>query len=222
MTNILTKDNVIFTLNFVLPAIFASIFIGLFFFLYGKNIERQVVVNNVNYLLTDISDEVKLLPKISIDKLKQSINNTILPDMTTQDNNVKVSNDKLLDQVKYISLILLALTFVIVYYLSTIVDITSDELYGIIIKAVILLVCIGVVEYLFLGMIVSNYLSVNPNIAKQHIVNKFRGLQTTKTVPGKFSTSLLGSPTKLENVPIQDDISTVQNYILLNQGLIPE
>jgi hypothetical protein len=80
-------------------------------------------------------------------------------------------------------------------YLSYHVELSSDELYSIIIKAVLLLVCIGIVEFLFLKIIVSNYLSVNPNIPKQHIVNKFRSLQTTRTLP------------------IQDYIMTAQDFL---------
>ena len=54
-----------FIVNFLLSVSFAASFIGIFFFTYGKIVEKQIVVNNVNYTINDLSDFILDNPNIS-------------------------------------------------------------------------------------------------------------------------------------------------------------
>ena len=49
-------------INTLLTISFTSSFIGIFFFTYVKNIEKDIIVNNIKYLVTDtISNYIHLL-----------------------------------------------------------------------------------------------------------------------------------------------------------------
>lgn len=178
----ITKPNAIFLINILLVSVFAAIYIGIFFFSYGKLVEKEVVINNVNYLINDLKKDLKLLPKNITTVLSNYIGdnspNIDTPDMVEKDKKVAISNDMLFNKVINVSTILLVVTFIIVYYLSTSVNLSSDEIYELIIKSVLLLGCIALVEFLFLELVIKNYYSVDPNNIKRHIVDKIKSLQT--------------------------------------------
>ena len=173
----ISKSNVMFGLNVLLPSVFAAIFIGVFFFTYGNTVERDVVMNNINYLINDMTREIILLPDNSIKIIKDKVNNITLPDMTIKDKQVSDSNDLLYNKVKSISIILLVCTIIIIYYVSSYYNLSSDEIQELVIKSVLLLLCIGLVEFIFLNLIVKNYYSVDMNKIKRHIILKLKTLQ---------------------------------------------
>ena len=185
MINI-TKSNAILIINILLISVFATIYIGIFFFSYGKVVEKEVVVNNVNYLINDLTKDLKLLPKnittVISNYIGANTNNIDTPDMIEKDKKVAESNDLLFNKVINISIILLVVTFIVVYYLSTSVNLSSDEIYELIIKSVLLLGCIAIVEFLFLELVIKNYYSVDPNNIKRHIVDKIKSLQSVGNI----------------------------------------
>jgi hypothetical protein len=141
---------------------------------YKNNLNMSVMIN---YLINDMTREIILLPDNAIKIIKDKVNNITLPDMTIKDKQVSDSNDLLYNKVKSISIILLVCTIIIIYYVSSYYNLSSDEIQELVIKSVLLLLCIGLVEFIFLNLIVKNYYSVDMNKIKRHIILKLKTLQ---------------------------------------------
>jgi len=151
-----------FIVNFLLSISFAASFIGIFFFTYGKIVEKQIVIDNVNYTINDLSDFILSLSSSTIKtKLSAQINQVVLPEMNIADNIVENENNILLKQsAKYLGT-LLVVSLVISYYICKTYDIDFNEL---LIQNLILLCGIGLVEFLFLTFVISKYVAANPNL----------------------------------------------------------
>jgi hypothetical protein len=67
-----------FMVNFLLSTAFATSFIALFFFTYVKNIEREIVLDNVNYVIDDLTttfltilpEPIKALLEFKLDNIE--------------------------------------------------------------------------------------------------------------------------------------------------------
>lgn len=157
-------------INIILSIVLSSIFIGLFFFTYGKNIEKACVVNNVNFLIEDTISPIKSF--ISDDQKKfllKSVNNIKLDNMDEQDNAVENSNNILLKK----SFIILSSVFLAGLLLSYILYRYSnkDQSFSVIItrNIIILLLGIAFIEFLFAYFIPSQFISADPNLLKKRI-----------------------------------------------------
>ena len=88
-----------FIVNFLIATCFATSFIAFFFFTYAKNVERQIVVNNVNYLIYDLtSNLISFTDNDTKELLISQLNDVNLGDMSEEDKKVEESNNKLLTQ----------------------------------------------------------------------------------------------------------------------------
>jgi len=158
----------IMLINILIAVAFASTFIALFFFTYAKNIERNIVIKNIQYLIDDINNNiVSLLPDNIKQMLSKQMDNIKIPDMTMEDKNVSTNNFNLLIN----SFIILGSFFVllisIAFFIAHNKHINFTE---IIFENSLLLLGVGVVEYLFLNMVASNYVSIDTNIIKYNII----------------------------------------------------
>jgi hypothetical protein len=159
-------------LNISLNVAFAACFIGLFFFTYAKNIEKQIVVNNVEYLVNDLfANTVGLMPNPVKTVMGIGLKNITLPNMKAQDEAVNKNNSDLLKLASITLGSLLIITLVGCYYLSEHYQLNlSDAIY----HNLILLVCIGITEFIFLILIAQNYISVDPNHIFLNLINMLK------------------------------------------------
>ena len=147
--------------NIIISITFAMSFIALFFFTYVTDIEREVVLNNVNYIINELGGSLPILldglPQKDISKSLDSVN---LDDMKEADENVKKINDKIIHN----SLIIFTSFFVVslviclgicIYFKLDIVEILSTNL--------LLLGAIALVEFVFVNFIIRNYISADIN-----------------------------------------------------------
>lgn len=166
MINIETLPKKIVTI--IISITFAISFIALFFFTYARDIEREVVLNNVNYIINELGGSLPILlegvPQNDIIKSLDLIN---LDNMKEADEDVKQINDKIIHSsliifTSFFTVSLFVCLLVCVYFKLDIVEILSTNL--------LLLGAIAVVEFLFLTFIIKNYISADINAIFRNIL----------------------------------------------------
>jgi hypothetical protein len=159
-------------INVSLNVAFVACFIGFFFFTYAKNIEKQIVVNNIEYLVNDLlANTVTILPDAIKSPLSKSIKNTQLPDLWEADKEVKKSNNNLLQTTIMMLGILLACCLYGANYMSEKHDIDFEDAVN---RNLILLVCIGLTKFIFLKFIAQNFISADPHVVVNHFLELLR------------------------------------------------
>ena len=144
--------------NIVMNVTMISTFIGIFFFTYGKTIEENVVKGQselvADYIAKDLST---FIDKPTAQKLASQLSP---PDMTNADKQVELKNTEL-QRSAFNILILVAvggLLFTIIlakYYTLNLQSILKTNL--------VILLFVGLTEYIFLTYIGQNFISLDPN-----------------------------------------------------------
>ena len=157
-----------FTSNILLAVAFATTFVAIFFFTYAKDVERKIVVKNVDYIIDNLSDDViPFIPDNLKEKLANNLENIKLPNMDEEDKEVLENNHKLLEQSKNI----FGPSLIILFLASFIICKTNNIKFSKIITAnLILLLMIAITQYSFLNYIIFDWISANPNKVKAEII----------------------------------------------------
>ena len=153
----------------VLEVSLIATFLAVFYFTYVKDIENRIVDTQISYLINDLTDISKyVLSDSQRSTIKEKLDNIQLPDLSEDDKKVIDNNKHLEDKtVFYMSIILcIGFTIFISYYLYRGKQNRSEEVFQDFVKAFIILICVGLTEYLFLNLIVKNYRSVKVNYIK--------------------------------------------------------
>jgi hypothetical protein len=165
--------------NVILSVIFAASFICIFFFTYAKNVEKQIVLDNLKYIVTTL-----LGTPISLLKSEGLYDTNILSqlkpgkddyeaDKTVIDNNNKLMKKSFL----YIG-ILLVVGLSIVFGLSMYENRDKNEGVGLmyfrtlILKNLFMVSGIALVEFIFLTLIAAKFKAADDNaIIKEILIN---------------------------------------------------
>jgi hypothetical protein len=164
--------------NVSLNVAFAACFIGFFFFTYAKEVEKTIVITNVEYTVNSLlGNAVELLPDTVRGLMSAKLKSTKLPNMDEADKKVEKSNLELLKLSAMVLGGLLVVVLVGTRYISMQNNINyEDAIY----HNLVLLFCIGVTEFIFLKTIAENYISANPNLVMYNIVKLLSGDKTHK------------------------------------------
>ena len=158
--------------NVILSSALVTTFIGIFFFTYAKNVERKIVIKNVNYLVNDIGDSiVPLLPDQLNEKAYKNLNNFKLPDMTNADKDTAEQNNKLLVKSAKIIGTFFVLSIALSYFICKKYNLDFSE---ILITNLFLLLAIAFTEYIFLNTVIFHWISVDPNHIKAVAIDTIR------------------------------------------------
>ena len=155
--------------------LFISLFIALFFFTYAVYIENWVVKNQMNFLSEELSSSISILGPTFQNIFKNKINNLPKLDFSEVDEAVNKTNKSVFMKAIYANLFFIIFISGIVYYIYKISD-KSFSLKEILIKNAIILVFVGLTEFVFLTYFGSKYLSLNPNIVKYTAINNIKNL----------------------------------------------
>jgi len=155
----------------LMSAAFLATFICIFFFTYGKNIEKNVIINNTSFLIDDLTSSFSLLPKDITNLIGNKLSNTKSIDMSALDKSVAKSNNIILTKTIEVLSLFLGIVLISTYILCYFFGINYEVL---IVKNLMLLAAIGFVEYIFLTYVGQYYIAVDTNNIKANILKFFQ------------------------------------------------
>lgn len=153
----------------IIQVILISTFIGVFFFTYASKIEENIVKKQCSEIVQDLSDTAKVILPSNI---VQDINSTLvpeikMPDLSKQDEEVKIKNGILLRQVAVLIAIFMTVGIIIVTIMIIVFKVPVRE---ILISSFISVIFVGIVEYSFLTFFAQNYRTIDSNFVKMKII----------------------------------------------------
>ncbi len=158
----------LFIVNLLLFSGFAGSFLTIFFFTYVKDVEKEIVLNNVKYITNNLIDNYTiLLEQDQKTYIANLLNNININDLTNEDKIVIDKNKNLFNKTIKILIIGLICVLVLTFIICSKYNIKYTD---VLIKNLILLVFIGIVEFIFLKYFIRNYLSANINFVKSELV----------------------------------------------------
>lgn len=156
----------------ILQVVLIATFIGVFFFTYASKIEKEIVEDQMDYIVKDIVNNIKIfIPENKRKDVSDFIKNMTIPDMKREDKLVDDMNKGLLNKAVIVLSILVIVGVIAVYIMSIKYNFT---LMPIIKESLIVLAFVGLTEFVFLRYIGKNYRSGDPNIVKYELINSFQ------------------------------------------------
>jgi hypothetical protein len=179
--NMLTTKSIC---EILLQIILITGFISVFFFTYGKQIEKEVVENQTKLLASTFTKDIVVLPRETQEQLKVIAQKLKAPDFSAQDQKAAESNKKLETRTFHV-IFLLALTGIILIGLLwgisnknsgfretfALRDITRDSF--------IILTCIAIVEFSIATFVLRNYRAASSNYVMKEVVGKVQTFAST-------------------------------------------
>ena len=154
--------------NIILNITFAATFIGVFFFTYGSYIERQIIRDQMDYIVNSVYKDINTyVPNKYVNMFLPMANNIPIPDLLNADNIVADKNRQLIKTAGIVLLTLFTLGLSAAYVLSKKYGFNLREL---IIDNIVVLIFIALTEFVFLTFIGRYYRSGDPNYIKLGIV----------------------------------------------------
>lgn len=158
--------------HILISIVFFSVFLFLFFFTFAKFIEERIILKQIEIVANDFIDDFKNMD-IPLDKLKLAISKITLPDISEEDQKVKIKNKKLLIKALIFNGLIALLGGIGVFYLWKKDGINIKEILR---KNFIVLIFVFIIEVLFLVIIARNFISVDPYVLKARIIENIRNL----------------------------------------------
>ena len=171
MWNLFSCNTVENMSGILMMAILAGTFLTIFFFTYVSSVEKQIAENQIIYLANNFSDSIKLLPTEFQNTIKTEIQNTKLPDFTSAINSIEQTNNAIIKKTCLLVGIILVLIMIAVYILSR-KNLCNFSFWNMLGKNLIILIFIGLTEFVFLNVVPKNYISLDPNFVKFYAINK--------------------------------------------------
>jgi len=157
-----------FSVNIAMSVALATTFIAIFFFTYVKDVERKIVVKNVNYIVDDLAEGVvPFLPKELKKQLYYNLDKIKLPNMDAVDKKVADDNNKLLVKSAKLFGTSFIILMVVAFFISKTYNLNFYELF---ITNLLLLCAIAFTEYAFLNVVIFEWISADPNKVKSEVI----------------------------------------------------
>lgn len=180
-------------ISILLNIIFAASFISIFFFTVGAEIEHKIVEEQVDRVVKDLLSGAKIiLPPNTAKQMSDDFSKVKLPDLSEADKAVDTSNQKLFNTAITTISIFVATSVIYIIAMSYFKNISLVELLKILGENSIILVFIGLTEYIFLSIIAVHFRSADPNKVKLAVVKSLQNLKPDSniSVPDSLNTTL--------------------------------
>lgn len=152
----------------VLQVTLIIIFISIFFTTYTTVMEKEIVIHETDILVNEFFGDLKMaLNPAQMTLFRSSLSDLQPPDMSQADAITEANNSVLIKNTIIVMVAVgivgfLITGYIVVRYKVDVTEISKEAIFG------LLAVCI--VEYLFLRFLAKNYVSLDPNSIKLHIV----------------------------------------------------
>jgi len=155
--------------SIIIIVILIATYLTIFYFKYGTTIEKNVVVEQVNYIVDDFTKDLSLVSPQHLADLKDFVRQVKRPNMDEEDANAEAHNKAIEQQSMKIIFVACAIGIVISYLASKHYNFSIVELMK---KNLLLLAFIAATEISFLMVFARNYMSADPNYVKLVILDK--------------------------------------------------
>jgi flagellar basal body-associated protein FliL len=162
----------------ILQVVLAFTFITVFFFTYGKTLEKQAIMNNIDYLIENILGSGTInLPDTMKTQIINKINGNTGNSNNEEDKEVKEKNKKIFKNSMIILLIILLLVILLfVFFMSmrnsSIPFFQNFEFIKIFKESFVILIFVGLTEFCFMYFFGSKYIVIEPNLLKKQVVDQ--------------------------------------------------
>lgn len=162
--------------NIIMNVSFISIFIATFFFTYGKTVEKQIVENQVQYIVDDFSQDIDLFFVDEESKkqfgveLKRFIGDNPV-EKTPEDIAAEKNNSDLIKKSVLVLGIILVIGLNTAYYMSKKYDFNFWDMFK---HNLIILAAAGLTEFVFLTYFAQNYRIADRNKVKYDILESIK------------------------------------------------
>jgi len=156
------------TVNVLLATAFFTFFITIFFFTYAKYIEKKIAIDNLIYLVDNLTSNLSLLPPMYKEELGKLIDDFNLSVDKQADIDVEKSNNKLFIKAITIYGSVFIVNIILAFIISYIYNIDLIES---LFQNINLLIVVVVTEFFFLRFIITYYISADPNKIKKAFIN---------------------------------------------------
>lgn len=167
--------NPYFYTHIILSVVFISCFICIFFFTYATTVERNIVVNQTQNLVDSFTGNISVLFSDN-ESVKNFVQNMSVKTVNEDDERIKEKNQKILKEAAFVvgisAICLIILTIILIYLFKL-------NYKKLIITNLIVLLCIGIVEFSFLTFIAQNYISFDPNYVKYLLVENLEKIKNS-------------------------------------------
>ena len=157
--------------NIICATAMISVFIGIFFFTYASRIEKNIVDKRSTEIVDSITSNMKaIIPESD----KQTIKNQVIPFLTIPDSlkqadqNVENANNALQKSAIQYIVIFASVCLIIVLCMSYTFHFSFFEILE---ENIIVLVFVGITEFLFLTYFAQNYITIDANFVKEKMIN---------------------------------------------------
>jgi len=165
-----------FILNVLIQVFAIFVFLSIFFFTYAAKKEGDVVKNQVNFLVDSfvgnnlnlLPDDIKELIRSKINSIKTDSPENLKINKEIQDSNEKIKN-KTIDVCKKIGIALGAIIIISLVLSKKVNYFKKLNLTKIFKETVVILIAVGLTEFLFLTYLGAQFISIDPNIVKAKV-----------------------------------------------------
>jgi len=158
-----------FFTRLILFSSFVVTFLTIFFFTFGEYMEKKMVMQNIDYLIDDAFNGITNILGDKYNKyFYDKLNEVKLDDMSKEDKEVQDNNDKLFKLSMYILIGYLSAAIIISALISYIKKYNYFKIFS---ENIILLIFIGMCEFVFLIFFGSQFISANNNFIKGTIAS---------------------------------------------------
>lgn len=170
----MNREILLIICNLLLSVGFISVFIGIFFFTYAKNIEENIIKTQSEFIASNLAKDIRLIiPKEGGGHSIRALiaDNLNFPDMTEEDKKVENNNNQLRKKA-YIVLVIGALLLTVLSFI--IAKVNRFGFWKIIKNNLIILFFVFITEFEFLTYIGQNFISTDPNFVKNVLLKSIR------------------------------------------------
>ena len=160
--------------NIILHVILIATLITIFFFTYATTVEEEIVKDQVDFIIEDLTEGTKLFPAEMTGLLKASVDGIELPDMKSVDEEVEKKNKKLMNHVLILVGAILISGLSLVYFMSQKYDFSFLDLLK---HNAIVLLFVGLTEFCFLRYLAKNFRSGDPNHVKKTVLVTLKNMK---------------------------------------------
>ncbi len=162
--------------NIIMNIIVISLFLGVFFFTYGTYLEKEIMKNQVDYLVDDLISPIKVfIPQDTMKRINLKLNTFNISIDKLGDEKVKKNNKEIIKKATIaigVSIIAAIIIITIISKKFNKENMSTGEFWGKLIKYnLVSILFIGITQFIFTTRFSKNFMTIDINLLKEFTLN---------------------------------------------------